>query len=785
MRVTAQGAARIVATLLATLVACALLSAPALAAEGEGCPNEQLRAESNVNAQTGRPFSTELPECRAYEMVSPLDKQGYSISGPPEYVSASAAGGAVTYESLGSFSEPLGYESRNTYAAVRTSSGWVTHATAVPASLLPFAVNLNSIFYAPDLSEELTCGTQSESRATEESQTAGFICALRGPSGAWSAATPAYPPQRGGKSKVIPVETIGASQGLADVVFNLAGDVRLLPNDTAVQPAEFPSELTGLYEITGIGTGEAALHLVNVDNNGEQIGTLSPKLGNSWGEGISRGRSYHAISADGSTIFFEATPSGGVQTLYARIDAAHTVSISEPSVADCGECQTGASLQRPAEFQGASADGTKVFFTTEQELLPGRSGRNLYEYDFDAPAGERVILVSRGAPDAAVQGVLSSSADGSHAYFVAQGLLTTTANAAGEKAAAGADNLYAFEQDEAYPGGRVQFVAQLCSGPQASGSTADALCPGSASSDGELWQVEQFGSGREETTPNGTYLIFDTYAHLLPEDGNEALAIYRYDAQTGELAWISHAVPGSNEPDAGLSAVLPESTVGDDAMGALPDVDDRGRAISEDGSEIVFSTDEALSSQDVNGGVDAYLWHNGIVSLISDGAAPESTEVSFVEVGQPAISGTGEDIYFITTGQLVGQDTDDRADMYDARVDGGFPHPVQVECAAEEAGAGRGEACQGTPSPAQAFLAPASTSFSGGTNLTPPSETKPGASKTQTRPKRRGLTPAQRRAKALRACRGHAASKRRACERRVRRKQKSRVKTKAKTGRAR
>src|ERR1039458_2688772 len=80
------------------LLACLTFSSPALAAE---CPNEQLRQESNVNPSTGRPYSAALPDCRAYEMVSPAEKDGTlagEVLGP-----SSAAGEAVTFGGRGSF----------------------------------------------------------------------------------------------------------------------------------------------------------------------------------------------------------------------------------------------------------------------------------------------------------------------------------------------------------------------------------------------------------------------------------------------------------------------------------------------------------------------------------------------------------------------------------------------------------------------------------------------------------------------------------------------------------
>ena len=51
---------------------------------------------------------------------------------------------------------------------------------------------------------------------------------------------------------------------------------------------------------------------------------------------------------------------------------------------------------RGREFVGASEDGSKVFFETTQPLLGGDTSNNIYEYDFDAPPGERIVRVSGG-----------------------------------------------------------------------------------------------------------------------------------------------------------------------------------------------------------------------------------------------------------------------------------------------------------------------------------------------------------------------------------------------------
>jgi hypothetical protein len=76
------GARFLLPLLISILAASFAFSAPALAAES--CPNEQLRAESSVNPATGAPYSAQLPDCRAYELVSPPNSGGYPAASAGE-----------------------------------------------------------------------------------------------------------------------------------------------------------------------------------------------------------------------------------------------------------------------------------------------------------------------------------------------------------------------------------------------------------------------------------------------------------------------------------------------------------------------------------------------------------------------------------------------------------------------------------------------------------------------------------------------------------------------------
>src|ERR1019366_3254234 len=90
------------------LTAGALTAAPALAAATEGCPNEQVRQESDTNPATGQPYSVGLPECRAYEMVTPLDKQAHDAETSMQGLGlpVSPDGETVGFTSQGAFSDP-------------------------------------------------------------------------------------------------------------------------------------------------------------------------------------------------------------------------------------------------------------------------------------------------------------------------------------------------------------------------------------------------------------------------------------------------------------------------------------------------------------------------------------------------------------------------------------------------------------------------------------------------------------------------------------------------------
>ena len=214
--------------------------------------------------------------------------------------------------------------------------------------------------------------------------------------------------------------------------------------------------------------------------------------------------------------------------------------------------------------------------------------------------------------------------------------------------------------------------------------------------------------------------------------GNPDFEVYLYDATENRL------VCASCDPDGASPAgdsYLPLSGVGTYQPTFL----------SEDGM-VFFSSQEALVPQDINGATDVYEYENGHVYLISGG---KGTLGSYLDTVSP----NGENVFFTTWEQLVAQDQDEQADLYDARADGGFPAPAPALAACD------GEACRGSSPPAPALGSPASTAFSGVGNLAPSVQSKPAE---KSKPK--SLTRAQKLTKALTACKKESKKRRAVCE---------------------
>jgi hypothetical protein len=366
-------------------------------------------------------------------------------------------------------------------------------------------------------------------------------------------------------------------------------------------------------------------------------------------------------------------------------------------------------------------------------------------------------------------------------YFVAQGVLTGTANQQGQSAQGGSDNLYVFERDAQYPNGRVMFIATL-----------PAL-------EYEGWNFHS-SLNSANVTPEGRYLVFKSSARLTPDDTSlsGAQQVFRYDAQTGELLRISVGNDGFNDNgNRSMSTPCPLNICSENAR--IVALDGRRRSdptMSNDGSYVFFESPVGLTPQaldDVRIGVDeygspvyarnVYEWHEGHVSLISDGrdVTRNAGESSLCASGLGSSSvcllgsdATGANVFFATTDQLVPQDTDTQLDYYDARIC--TTSDPCIKPSAPPLPPCLGETCHGTPAGTPLLPATPSATFNGQGNLTSPLSVV-------VKPK--SLTRAQKLANALGSCRKkYKKSKKRraACEKSAHQKYGAAKKTSKKKG---
>ena len=170
-------------------------------------------------------------------------------------------------------------------------------------------------------------------------------------------------------------------------------------------------------------------------------------------------------------------------------------------------------------------------------------------------------------------------------------------------------------------------------------------------------------------TPDGKRLAFQSKASLTGYDNRDASTgqpdaqVFLYDAETKKLVCAS-CNPSGVRPTGGSSLY---SHFNNKLEGYLY----KPQNFSDDGSRLFFQSADGLVPRDSNGLVDVYEFENGFVSLISNGTGSFD---SFLQ----DVSASGNDVFFATADELVGQDQDNLVDLYDARVGGGFPAPVAV-----------------------------------------------------------------------------------------------------------
>ena len=729
-----------------------------------------------------RTISTQAPEApfaladnRAWEMVSPPDKHGAPIEALTReggLILAAEDGNSITYVADGSIvEEPEANRSpeQQQDLSTRTPQGWTTQDIATPN---PTAQGISAgsapeyQFFTPTLSFALVepWGAEPFPLAPEATQKTMYVR---------DDATGSYLPLV--TEANVPAGTkFGGQIHFDDATPDLSHVV--LESAVALTGA---SSGPGLYEWAG-----GKLQFVSV----LPAGTPAPAAELGFDVHVVA----HSLSNDGTRLIWTSKDenSGGGH-LY-MTDSTTGKAVQLDAAQGAPEPETGS-----AEFQTASSDGSTVFFTDKQRLTADSTAQptfpekpDLYECEIVEEASKLACHLKDLTVDhnpgehADVQGfVFGASEDGSTIALVAQGALAGNESGNSERAEAGKDNLYELH----YEGGNwtTTFIAGLA---------------GEDSPEWEGNKVADTAFLTARVSPNGRYLAFMSAASPTGYDNRDQASgqrdeeVYLYDAREARLTCVScnptgtrpHGVLDTVQAGEGLGLLVDRRKVWAESghehwlAGNIPGWTAQSlvsalfqsRYLSDEG-RLFFNSPDHLVPQATSGKESVYEYEpSGVgscespsgacVSLISSGSSER--ESAFLEA-----TPSGNDVFFLTSAQLLPQDTDTAIDIYDARVCTPVS-PCLTAPTPAPPGCSTANACRPAEPGQQAPLGPsgsATAAGQGSLGQPQPKQQQLGMKAVHPRP----LTRAQQLARALKSCKRLENRKKRAkCDAQARKK---------------
>ncbi len=635
------------------------------------CPNSQVRQEVRANA---------LPDCRAYELVSPTYAQGAAImpfSGPTSSVATSPPR-LVYAATWGAFQDDTGEPTSgfsDKYVSTRTPTGWVTRYVGIPATggvftAGPPAAGMTIPQFAeyPGL-QRGTQATPSLDRVIDYGQ--GF------PGQGQNPGHPSNAPYVWSSSNGALLERWPTSLDTEPENEFFVGMPQASPDFTHFV---FTSNLVfaeggqkSKKEIAyGGGTAEQIWPRDYVyDNNieADSVVLASVKSAAKGNEPF-QGRALH-ISDDGSRILIAdqsvlneggLNPSGvsappeprevavGSEVtgpLYLRVDGEETVEFG---------------AGHKFKYVGSTPDGETVYVTSEEQLTADDqdTSRDIFAWHESEPNSfTRISFGDHGEAGntdnckadegwvpgcgAAIVGINAGHGSIGNGvtdnYFASEGddfYFESPEQLVGQRGDPGERNLYLYRD------GAVRFLATLR--PNA-------------------------GVTRMQVTPNGAHMALVTASNLTDYNSGGRPEMYVYDPD-GRPMTCASCRPDAKQP---TSDVLASGN---------------GLFLTSDG-RVFFTTRDPLVARDTNENEDVYEFTEGKPQLITTGLGPGFPPKVLPSVTGPGfigVSADGTDVYFATIDNLVTQDHNGaQTKVYDARTAGGFPaEPEEPKCVAAD-----------------------------------------------------------------------------------------------------
>lgn len=626
-------------------------------------PAGRLGGEQAFTTQ-GAGGSLVLPDDRAWEMVSPVEKNGGGIEGihgalNTPVVQAAADGESITFASAVAFAGEISSPHANQYLATRgPDGGWSTQGINIPTNSDLYAGFADPPYQA--FSTDLSMGLISTGygppnnapieplSGTEAAPGNGNLYLRDNLTGGLRAVLTEEDLSEAG----LPLDFNDATPNLQHIVF--------AEQKTNKQNAPY----FNLYEwsngrLSPVSILPGHTRPTPEGNNGAGDGEPDPF------SGTSDLNDPRAISGDGSRVVWavgDIEESG--HSLYLRENVGEEQGAFGPG----GECPApvesgsgactvqvdksrgGSGKGGEGQFLAASVDDSKIFFTDPQKLTSNSTASGIARGCLNAgnrsctagdlylfePEGENGspkltdLTIDHADPNGAeVLGVLGASEDGSYVYFVAQGVLATNVGVHGETALPGDCRSVNEKGSRLYLGvcnlyleheGHMTFIASLSSADDEGQAAYEELPGGTAPSD---WPYKT-AVRTVRVSPDGHDLVFMSRRSLTGYDNidvnnsycgkNEfeepypaaCPEVYMYEAPSGEQSSAGQVKCLSCNPT-GERPLGPSGIPGGSWYGHQGGIY-QSRVLSADDDRVFFDSYDSLVPQDTNGKMDVYEW---------------------------------------------------------------------------------------------------------------------------------------------------------------------------------
>jgi hypothetical protein len=596
---------------------------PSPVTEPDSCSNAQVRQ------QTG---AAQLFDCRAYELASSGNTNGYDVSstlvpGQKTLLQQPGAGDHVLYSmqfgTVPGAGDPTNFE-LDPYVATRNEAAkrWETKYVGIPASGTPSTAPFGS----PMLGSSAGLGSFAFGNGTlcDPCFSDGSIgIPVHRPNGSLVQGLKGSIPNAGAE----PAGYIG--QSLSD-----DGDHLVFGSNSKLESAATEGNLTIYERDLGAGTTQ----VVSTQPNGTPMtGTVAGLDVSTNGSRVLVGK---AVSTDakGNTYY----------DLFMHVG-------NSPNSVQIADTANG------VLFNGMTADGSKVFFTTVDQFTGDTdTSADLYRADVTSSTAT-VSRVSTGTGSGNTDGCDPVPGKEGPNWNVIPGgpqNCGIVALAGGAGVSSGDGTVFFLSPEKLDGGGVLNEPNLFVARPGAEPEYVTTIEPA-----GEivLHGVNESKTHRYEdfqVSADGDFAVLASTLSLTGPDTFNRSQVFRYDTDAGDLVCASCATTGATPTgNATLS---------------------KGLNLTDDG-RVFFTSVEPLVLRDTNNRLDVYEWKEGELQLVSTG-------ISNFDAGLLGVSSDGVNAFFYTRETLAPQDKNgETMKIYDAREGGGFLQiPPLPLCAAKD-----------------------------------------------------------------------------------------------------